>query len=254
MGKLALAAFVALALGCGGVPLAQYTCYRSLGDITVDGELNEQSWAKAPGMGEFKLYDGVTASPSRTTAKMVWDEEFLYVAFWCDDRDIYATLKDHDARLYDQDACGVLVAEVDYGMGLFVEYEVSPQSTTFDMYLLAPDQGLIDWNSPGLRAAANVKGSLNDPAEPDGGYTVEMAIPIADVALRRKTMGGVRDGVPLRMNLYRIDYDTPERIGGPGAAQTLIAWSPTLVKAFHSPERFGVVRLVDTPVDAVPPP
>lgn len=254
MRKLALAAFVALALGCRGVPVAQYTCYKSLGDITIDGELNERSWAKAPGMGEFMLYDGVTASPSRTTAKMVWDDDFLYVAFWCDDRDIYATYEDNDAPLYTQDVCEVFISEMDYGMGLFVEYEVSPLSKTFDMYLMAPYQGLIDWDSPKLRAATKFKGALNDPADPDGGYTVEMAIPIADVALRRKTMGGVRDGVPLRMNLYRIDYDTPERIGGPGAGQTLIAWSPTLVKRFHRPERFGVVLLVDTSVEDMPVP
>jgi hypothetical protein len=182
---------------------------------------------------------------------MVWDDDLLYVAFWCDDRDIYATYKDHDDPLYNQDVCEVFISEMDYGMGLFVEYEVSPLSKTFDMYLVAPYHGLIDWDSSKLRAATKFKGVLNDPADPDGGYTVEMAIPIADVALRRKTVGGVRDGVPLRMNLYRIDYDTPERIGDPGLDPTLIAWSPTRVERFHQPECFGVVLLVDTPVEGI---
>lgn len=248
-----LAALVLAAAGCaGGTPVGHYTCCRSLGDIKIDGELDEQSWSKARSSGGFCLLDGLTPSLSRTSAKMVWDDQFLYVAFWCEDRDIYATSRDRDAELFYQDCVQVLVSELDYGLDLFADYTVNPLGTACDVYNVGPYAGLVDWNSPGFRAAAVADGALNDPATPDRGYTVEMAIPLADLAQYRRGRVMLGSGTILRLNLCRVDCDVPDRIGSPGARSKLIVWSPTIDPDLRRTERFGSVVLIDRPAGVLP--
>ena len=163
--------------------------------------------------------------------------------------------------------------EQSVGQGHYVEYEVSPLGTLFDFYVVKPHVGVPEWDSSGLRAAATVAGTLNDPSDRDGGYTVEMAIPFVDLRLdpvlreswvnpgglapedlfdsfyRDKQKKSVPpDGATLQLNLCRIDLSTPEEVGGPGDHSTPLAWSPPIAREFHSPHRFGIVKLRRTPV------
>ena len=87
----------------------KYTCYRAVDTIELDGKLREESWKKAPGTGNFMMYDGKQQSPLSTTAKLVWDDQALYVAFECDDPDIYATYEQRDEALYNQDVVEVFI-------------------------------------------------------------------------------------------------------------------------------------------------
>jgi hypothetical protein len=83
----------------GGLPLGNpqvYDCYRTDEPIIVDGLLNEGIWKKSPPIPYFGDLTTGGAPFFSTNAKMVWDDEFLYVAYAFQDPHIWAynTIRD----------------------------------------------------------------------------------------------------------------------------------------------------------------
>lgn len=106
-----------LALAMGGQLLAQnlyskyermltlpagYVCYRVDGKIKVDGKLNEADWQKAQPTSSFVDISGEGfAKPFYdTSAKMLWDDKYLYVAATLQEDDIKAKLNQRDTIIY----------------------------------------------------------------------------------------------------------------------------------------------------------
>ena len=75
-----------------------YVCYRTADKITVDGKLDEKSWQNAAPVGAFVDISGEGFPTPRynTQAKMLWDDEYLYVAAELDDPHVWADIKTHD--------------------------------------------------------------------------------------------------------------------------------------------------------------
>ena len=107
---------------------ASYTARRRIDTIIVDGNLNEASWRGAALTTPFTFWDGTPVPPFLgTTAKMVWDDTYLYVAFAAIDGNVYATYTSRDARLWEQDNYEVFVTIP--GTTGYVEVEGSPIGT-----------------------------------------------------------------------------------------------------------------------------
>jgi len=228
-------------------PLGTYTCYQAVEPIVIDGELTEWAWQGTPQAGLFQNIPPTTGWTPTTIALMLWDDQYLYIGFLCEDHNLYATLLNHDDSLWTQDVVEVFIMHQDSTEGHYLEWEVSPLGTTFDTYVTHPSPGLrsiLSWTS-GFDAAATYAGTLNPPTGAYGNWIVEMAIPWADCYDDPFTHPA--DGETLRMNLYRIDYDTPPTLGGTGLNATLLAFSPTLCGAFHTPDRFGEVTFLRAP-------
>lgn len=76
----------------------EYTIKRCTGKITIDGVLEEPDWAAAAPIGEFKFpwynYEKreqvQKAELEKTEVKILWDDEFLYVYYKCEDKHIWA--------------------------------------------------------------------------------------------------------------------------------------------------------------------
>ena len=58
-----------------------YVCYRVDGKLKIDGKLDEVSWQKAKSTAPFVDIsgEGFPTPKYETTAKMLWDDEYLYV-------------------------------------------------------------------------------------------------------------------------------------------------------------------------------
>jgi hypothetical protein len=271
--RLLVVAVALACAGCAGVKLPTYVCYRAVDQIVIDGKLTEQSWLRAASTGNLGLAATGQQAPVHTSVKMAWDDRALYLAFECEDRDIYATFRERDEAIWLQDAVEVFIMERSVGQGHYVEYEVSPLGAMFDWYAVKPYVGIWEWSSAGWQVAATMIGTPNDPTDGDVGYTVEMAIPFVDLSLdkvlRQEWAGWdgqwteqefaqfcedkyreciPLDGAEVRVNLYRLDYTTPAQLGAPGENRVAIAWSPVPDGAFHAPERFGIVRFSTRPV------
>jgi hypothetical protein len=125
---------------------------------------------------------------------------------------------------------------------------VAPNGTIFDTYLptyrkyedsLDPKRKPYDWNSK-LKAGVKVDGTLNKREDKDKGWTVEMALPLADA--NGLDTNGVKVppalGDKWRLNMFRMD--SPKDKG-----QTALGWSPPMVGDFHKLDRFGEIVFVD---------
>jgi len=225
------------------VDLPRYDCLRTRTPIRVDGLLDEPAWRRATPTRDFRLSSGKGAANAETRLKACWDTEHLYLAFQCLDRDIFSPYKRRDEPLYEGE---VVEAFLSPGPALrrYFEFEVSPANVIFDARVDNPGPQApmtVDraWNAVGLRTAVQVHGTLNRRGDRDRSWTVEMALPFADLGLDRPA----RVGDVWRANFYRIDRGRPEEFE---------AWSPTLADPpnFHVPSRFGKLAFLDVVVPA----
>src|SRR5947209_3602184 len=66
----------------GYVPPKGYVCHRATEPIRIDGRLDEASWQAVPWSDDFVDIEG-NAKPQprfRTRAKMLWDDQYFYIA------------------------------------------------------------------------------------------------------------------------------------------------------------------------------
>lgn len=118
----------------------------------------------------------------------------------------------------------------------YVEIEISPSNVLFDSYIINPQK--IDFvetakfNLQGIKTAVKVDGTLNKRDDLDHSWTVEMAIPFADlIGVESFDASKLRKW---RINFYRVTRDIEKEVGK-------YAWSPTL-EGFHAPSKFGFLN------------
>ncbi|MHB1846475.1 MAG: carbohydrate-binding family 9-like protein [Deltaproteobacteria bacterium] len=224
-------------LHVGEIPLGEgpsaalpvYEAVHTTGPIRIDGKLDEPDWKRAATVTLVRSLDG-GPTKAKTQAKLLWDDANLYVAFVCEDKDIWSSYTKHDEPLYNQEAVELFV-DADGDGKTYNELELSPANVTFDAYFPARRQGMdMTWES-GMKTAVVVDGTLNDPSDVDRGWTAELSVPIAKLA-------AVPHVPPLpgdrwRINLYRLDW-SDNRKTNEGSA-----FSPLFQPDFHNLPRFG---------------
>lgn len=215
--------------------LPTYTVLRAAGPITIDGRLDEPTWAGLRPVSSFVIHDGTHAATALTEAKLCWDDRNLYVTFTCADKDLRAKYTKRDDPVCRDDAVEVFLCPTN-NLTDYYEFEVNPRNAVWDGKDHNPDllpnkKTTYDdtWNCSGLLTAVHADGTFDDSTDIDEGWTVEMAIPFA--GMNRKTpVVGER----WRANLFRIEF---------GASEEYDAWSPPQnpgePPAFHVPSRFG---------------
>jgi Carbohydrate family 9 binding domain-like len=210
--------------------ISSYTVKRALGPIQIDGALDEASWKAAETTGPFRLNDGSGSAQNRVEAKLIWDDERLYFAFDCEDTDVFATMKRRDEHLWEEEVVEMFIDPDGDGKN-YLELEVNPLNTFLDIFILTPVVP-IPYESYTIPAkwAVNVKGSVNDSSDRDGGWTAEIELPLKEAVTAANLPP--KDGDKWRLGLYRIERRPKLE---------LIAWSPTLKPSFHTPARFGEI-------------
>ena len=232
---------------------ASYTIQRRIDTITVDGNLGEASWANALSTSIFTLWNGSQAPASlQTSAKMVWDDQYLFLGFTAKDSDVYATYAGRDVRCWEQDTFEVFVTVP--GTTGYVEVDGSPTGAIWDGYFTNVFQGLGgSYNMANLQVAGRVSGTLNNSAAQDIGFTGEIRLPFSDI-YQGVPGGHPLNGTQLRLNLNRINWNTPVTQGGLGAtgSDMYYAWSPVSGTgiSFHRPDKFGTVTFSTNSVPA----
>ena len=232
-----------MAGGCKRTEIPRYTAPRTATPPTIDGNLDEPAWQAAPWTEWF--VDTLTGgrSPVATRARMTWDDGHLYFAFENRDDDVWASQTARDAKLWREEAVEIMLDADGNGRG-YVELQVAPTGAVMDTYLplyrqyedtLEPGRKPFDWDAR-LRAAVKVNGTLNARDDRDQGWTVEIALPLADAhGLSTENVKlPPRPGDTFRVNMFRMD--APK-----GKPQDASGWSAPLVGDFHALDRFGVL-------------
>lgn len=240
-----------------------YVIPRPSTSIEVDGRLDENSWAAAPWTADFVDIRGPDAPTPRfrTRAKMLWDDEALYIAARLEEPDVWARLTQRDTVVYYDNDFEVFIDPTGTTHNYY-ELEVNARETVWDLMLLKPyrDGGpaLDAWDIRGLDVGVNVDGTLNDPSDADEGWTVEMALPW-DVLEEAAPEGRPpRAGEQWRLNFSRVQWPTTIVDGryqkdidtSKAHPEDNWVWSPQGAIDMHRPERWGVVQFSDAEAGA----
>ncbi|MBW1809623.1 MAG: carbohydrate-binding family 9-like protein [Deltaproteobacteria bacterium] len=206
---------------------------RRTSSIKIDGTLDEPAWKDAARTGYLMRSDGKEPARQHTEVKLTWDEEKLYLAFECEDEDIFSSYTRRDEPLYMQEVVEVFL-DPDCDRGDYLEFEVSPAGIMFDASFTARRKGMKLSFNPSVQVAVKVDGTLNVRDDLDQGWTVELAIPFSQLTGRGSFPP--QKGDQWRFNIFRID-----KTGQSGEASS---FRPTRGD-FHDLNAFGTLRFSD---------
>lgn len=216
-------------------------CYLTSDPIEIDGRPDEPAWEQAP---EIPLrFDGLgnPVSPSRASARFLWDGKDLFVAMTAQDRDVGSTLSGRDARLWEEDVLELFIKPLESSL-VYYELEFSPTNQIFDAYFVkrgAPLDEATPWTS-GLRVAVAVDGTLNNPEDDDRGWSLELALPLDE--LHHAGNSVPQPGEVWKAAVCRYDYD------GRWERPLNTATAPvTESGGFHSYEVYGPLQFKGPP-------
>ena len=163
-------------------PATEYVCRKTVDAIKLDGVLDEQSWRKATATTAFTRYREQPGDTRHTEAKLLWDDEKLYVAITAFDTDIRASRRHRDDDVFAEDCVEFFVMEQYFKerYNHFLEYQINALGTRTDAYNIATYAGIVGWDSTGWQCAVKVDGTVNDGTDRDRSWTVEMSIPFND--------------------------------------------------------------------------
>src|SRR5690349_10655908 len=79
-----------------------YLCRRAAAPLVVDGALDEAAWGDALWTDDFVDIQGPSKTQPRfrTRAKMLWDDDYLYIAAELEEPHVWATLTNHDSVIF----------------------------------------------------------------------------------------------------------------------------------------------------------
>lgn len=235
----------------------QYTILRTQDAIVIDGKDSETAWSKAPWTKQFNdiKTGGESGSFLPTQAKMLWDDQYLYVYALFPETDIWATLKEHDATVYQDNALEVFIDTDGSGQN-YAEFQINALGTVWDLIMSKAyrngGQPLSDWDIKGLKKAVHIEGTLNNSNDRDRYWSIELAFPLKSLLLGQREMPDV--GTIWRMNLSRVQWQLAKEKGsysrkkddrGRVLPAEYVSWSTQGIVNFHYPERWGYIRFGD---------
>lgn len=222
----------------------------------MSGSPDSRYWEPAEWTQDFVDIEG-DAQPAptyRTRAKMLWDDDYLYIAAWMEEPHVWATLTEHDSVIFQDNDFEVFI-DPDGDNHNYYEIEINALNTSWDLRLVKPyrDGGpaLNEWEIPGFLSKVAIDGTLNDASDQDQGWSVEMAIPWQALGEYASCASPPRDGDQWRINFSRVEWDI-EIVDGqyrklPNRPEHNWVWSPQGVIDMHQPERWGILQFSSAP-------
>ncbi|MGA9120922.1 MAG: carbohydrate-binding family 9-like protein [Bacteroidota bacterium] len=250
-----------LVAGCGNEVKAQssvtlphprgYVAYKTPAPIVIDGILNDPAWRKASWTTNFVDIEG-TLKPLprfRTHAKMAWDDQYLYIGAHIDEPQVWATLTKRDTVIFFDNDFEVFI-DPNGDHFEYYEFEMNALNTVWDLFLPKPyrDSGSAhnEWNIDGLKTAVHIRGTLNNPADIDSGWTVEIAMPWKALGKFAHKPAPPANGDQWRINFSRVEWkvkvDGDHYVKLKGLPEDNWVWSPQWVVDMHQPELWGYVQ------------
>jgi len=270
--------------GCGEKDLAHYTCFRAGGPFPIDGRLDKPVWRKAQKSARFvDLVSGVPGFLG-TRMALLWDDENLYVAFWVEEPDVRARLSERDSLIWTENDVEIFIG----GEDCYYEFEINALGTVYEVFYIWQDSykkgsrfdvpefdllsrrvdvlggfqdslrwgkhprgarwAFMDWDFPGLRAAVQVAGTINEASDIDTGWTAEIAFPWRGM----KVLAGSRPVPPREGDVWRMDFSRFELLEYCGVkAEPHPGWALNRHGVYdsHIPECFSFVHFSGQELD-----
>lgn len=235
-----------------------YVCHEASDELRIDGKIRETSWESAEWTERFVDIEGEARPDPRfeTKVKMLWDEQYFYIAAKMEEPHLWATLTERDAVLFYENNFEVFIDPTGDTHNYY-ELEVNALGTYWDLMLPKPyrDGGrAVDaWDIRGLKVGIDLEDTLNDPSDIDTGWTVELAIPwevLEEAAPEGRAPEG---GEKWRVNFSRVQWETEAKNGKyvkKSDTEDNWVWSPQGLVNMHYPEMWGYVQFVNDDIDS----
>lgn len=236
-----------------------YDIYKTTKAPRIDGKISKREWKDAAWTDEFvDISDTVNPTPKyKTKCRMLWDDEYLYIAAYLEEPDLWATLKNHDDIIYNDNDFEVFIDPGNDASNYF-EIEINALGTVMDLFMLRTYKrgGPVDmkWNTVGMKSAVYLKGTLNNNTDKDKFWTVEMAIPYSCLKKPNRVSQPVL-GATWRINFSRVQwqtvpagtsYEKKKNDKGRRLPEYNWVWTPQGKIDMHIPEKWGFLNFKDT--------
>lgn len=228
--------FATLLFSAGGFaqPLKEYTIERASSPIVIDAQLDEPAWRDAKPMGDFVFNWFQSGDKEQTVAKMLWDDDNLYVSWYVRDKHISAYEKKRHGPVSKDDCVEIFIAPNPAKAKNYYTWEINAIGTALnrnksDWYTLG-----ATWEPEGVEYRATYQGAEKKDEDPaDDHWIVEMRVPLRNF-VRDAAHMPPQDGDEWRLNVNRIGGKTNRQLS---------SWSPISppLQGFHSPDAFGRV-------------
>ncbi len=241
-----------------------YICLRSSNPIAVDGDISNEEWANAEWTNYFVDIEGSLKPLPRfkTRAKMLWDDNYLYIAAELEEPHLSANLKERDAVVfYDNDF--EVFLNPDGTTHHYFELEMNAFNTVWDLFLIKPYRdaqkvALDGFDYKKLRSAVKLNGTINNPKDLDKGWSVEIAIPFESLKQFAPGNQSPKDNEVWRLNFSRVEWryktengkyvkEINPQTNKPYPEDNWV-WSPQGLIAMHYPEMWGYLIFSDKTV------
>ena len=232
------AACITLLLHAQSLP--QQDVFRASTPIVIDAKLDEAAWRQAPAVGEFHFNWWKEGPKEQTVAKLLWDDENLYVGFYCHDKHISAEVVARHGPVSRDDCVEVFISPSAAKPRNYYGFEINAIGTMLNFIRADWYKGPRNNEPEGVRYRTSYHGlPVKNDSPDDDHWILELAIPFRNFAMDAPNTPP-RDGDVWRLNLNRA--------GGKTNAQ-YSTWSPVSTERpnFHVPEAFGSVRFVNRP-------
>ena len=226
-----LAMFAAVAIAGDDKSMESMKAYK---DVALTTNPASSFWQGGHAIYAERDTHGKPLPRYRTTIRSRWTKDNLYFLFICPYETLNLkpdpnTLTD-TFQLWDWDVAEVFIGSDFQNIRRYKEFEVSPQSEWIDLDidLTKPhhEEGW-KWNS-GFQVSTRIDRAAKT-------WYAAVRIPFKAIDPRPPAEGNT-----FRINLYRAQ--------GPPSRRKYIAWQPTMSDSFHVPDRFGILKLVSSPV------
>lgn len=214
--------------------------------VAIDGKLDEPVWKQAkvyPMHLAVRPIEGGGEIPKLTEGakvQLAWDDEYLYLAADLEDADVVAEADEDNAHHY---RTGDVLELFLRPPGKLCYWELYGAPNGRQSTFFYPSKGRVFMPSSvisgmGMKTAVVVRGTLNDPSDRDQGWTLEMAVPLKELAAK----GGVvsADSLPWQILVSRYNYSAYHEFNG----GELSATSEEPSSSFHDFRHWGTLRFV----------
>jgi hypothetical protein len=218
------------------VPVADekplHVAKRASGMIFIDGNASEEDWLAADPVGDFVFPWYESGKKEQTDVRVLWDDEYLYVLFRCEDENISAHYLQRNSAPYRDDCVEVFIAPNAENSLWYANNEINCLGTWLVGYhkdeineYVLPEHILV---------GRSHKGTMNNEDDTDECWIIELGIPFSSIVNYEAQLP------PSDGNIWGINFN---RCGGDVNPQ-YSQWraSKTAGPNFHRPEDFG--RLV----------
>jgi len=232
--------FIVLCVFAGTVRAQEpsYEVHRVATPIVIDGVVSAEEWgAASPAIEYIFPWDSQTGAKQITRARLLWDDTNLYVAYECEDTDIYAQYLERDDWVYRDDTVEIFLNVVPSQIDAYYGLEMNVRGVFMDYLCTSSQYYHKPYQFQGVRICSHIDGTLNMRGDTDTGWSLEAAIPWANFSTMSRK--GPEVGTVYTANLTRWDGVDPDR--------RLSVWSDSQLDwpHPHAPEHFGELIFVE---------